>query len=304
MRIENSTDSRFSILDSRSSAQAILEYLDRSNLFIQPLDGERVWYRYHQLFLDLLRKRLQKTAPEEVAGLHRRASRWYEAEGFPAEAIEHAFAAGDLDRAADLIERAAEPTLMRGEFNTLSGWVSRLPSERIQARPDLALCYAWVLLMSRLSVEVVEESLNAVPLLSGSTQAKANLIRAYVSLLRGDLAGSMGLARAAVEQLPEDSYFRSLASWLLSYSHIAAGDFSSGHQSLEAIVQTSLQKGNDAIAAVALCQSAEVHLRQAQLRDARRDYERALELGKRGRQVAAVCSPGAGRHGKPFAGGE
>jgi len=261
----------------------ILEELDRANLFLLPLDEERTWYRYHQLFLDLLHKRLIKTAPELVPELHRRASRWFEANGFPIGAIEHAFAAGDLERSADLVEKAAEPALTRGEMTTFSSWVGRLPPALVQARPNLELCSIWLLLVADLSVEAAEARLAAIRPDSDRIQAKIEVIRGYISTLRGDLADSTGRVRAAYGKLPEEeTFFRSIAGWLLSYAHVAVGDFSLGHQSLEEIVEASLQKGYSAVAAASLCQLAEVHHRQARLRDAWRDYERALALGTSG----------------------
>ncbi len=88
-----------------SSGQETLEYLERTNLFIVPLDNERRWYRYHHLFGDILRQRLgQKLSPAEIAECHLRASQWYEKNGDEAEAFHHAIAAGDYGRAAGLAE--------------------------------------------------------------------------------------------------------------------------------------------------------------------------------------------------------
>src|SRR5215472_11667736 len=101
------------VMDSALSGQATLEYLDRANLFIIPLDDERQWYRYHQLFAELLRQRLQQritSSPAEVRSqvseLHIRASRWYEDQDLSLEAFQHAAAAHDVERAARLVEGA------------------------------------------------------------------------------------------------------------------------------------------------------------------------------------------------------
>jgi LuxR family transcriptional regulator, maltose regulon positive regulatory protein len=79
-----------------------------------PLDERRRWYRYHHLFSDFLRQRLRRESPDMVSGLHRRASEWHEAYGTEGEAIGHALAAGDFERAADLIERLADKMVGRG----------------------------------------------------------------------------------------------------------------------------------------------------------------------------------------------
>ncbi len=91
--------------------QATLEWLEAANLFIVPLDDERRWYRYHTLFADVLHYRLQQAQAEHVPAYHRRASKWYEQQGLVAEAIEHALAATDLERAACLIDHVAAPLI-------------------------------------------------------------------------------------------------------------------------------------------------------------------------------------------------
>jgi LuxR family maltose regulon positive regulatory protein len=147
---------------ARTGSQEMLEYLEATNLFIVPLDGERRWYRYHALFLDLLRQRLQGIHGSIVPKLHRNASRWYEGQGLIAEAIGHALPAGDLDRAADLIEQIAEVTLMQSQIATFLGWIEALPDDYIGTRPSLSLLHAWALLMSGRPLEMVEDRLQRV----------------------------------------------------------------------------------------------------------------------------------------------
>jgi LuxR family transcriptional regulator, maltose regulon positive regulatory protein len=121
------------------SAQETLEYLERANLFIIPLDSERRWYRYHHLFGDILCQRLgQKLSPGEIAEYHLRASQWYEKNGDEADAFHHAFAAGDYRRAAGLAESAWQG--MDGTFQTAAwlGWVKKLPEDEVRVRPVLS----------------------------------------------------------------------------------------------------------------------------------------------------------------------
>ena len=104
-------------LTGRGDSQQVLEYLEHANLFVVPLDNSCDWYRYHRLFADLLRRRLhQNTGVESLASLHRRASTWYEETGFTAEAVDHALAANDFERAADLIEANAEAQIILDAF--------------------------------------------------------------------------------------------------------------------------------------------------------------------------------------------
>ncbi len=129
----------------RANAAALLELLDRSNLFIVPLDNQRRWYRYHHLFGELLRGRLQQWQPDHIAALHRRASDWCATNDLPREAIQHALAAPDPERAIQLIEPLARDMLGRNESQALHDWLSVLPAEALLAQPSLALKYAWTL---------------------------------------------------------------------------------------------------------------------------------------------------------------
>jgi LuxR family maltose regulon positive regulatory protein len=130
---------------SQSDSQAILTWLERTNLFLVPLDDERCWYRYHPLFADLLRRRLQDTYPEQVSENHLRASAWYEGQGSITDAISHALEAADDVRAAYLVERYSGQAFRYGEFSQHRRWVEALPEETVRSRPLLCMGRAWAL---------------------------------------------------------------------------------------------------------------------------------------------------------------
>ena len=195
------------------------------------------------------------------------------------EAIDHALAAEDEERAVELIEMSAQATILRSEFYTLQGWVGRLAEEAVCKHPSLVLYYAWALIITNAPNEQVEAWLKKVDTSSEAIAGKANVLRAYLDFLQGDFFHGIPLLQQAQEKLAaEDSLFRGIATWLLSLSSISTGDFSSGSQALENLVQSSLQKNHTIIAAGALCSLAEVHIRMGQLRQARDDYERALVI--------------------------
>ncbi|MEJ2100015.1 MAG: AAA family ATPase [Desulfobacterales bacterium] len=133
-------------LTGQNNSQAILETLERANLFVVPLDNERRWYRYHHLFADVLKARLRAQQPNQVPSLHQRASEWYEQKDQPSDAIRHALAAQDFERAASLAELAWPA--WRESFYALTwlGWVKSLPEEVVRARPVLNLAYAMAFL--------------------------------------------------------------------------------------------------------------------------------------------------------------
>ncbi|OQY18768.1 MAG: hypothetical protein B6I34_10295 [Anaerolineaceae bacterium 4572_32.1] len=262
--------------------------MERANLFIVPLDSERRWYRYHQLFADLLRQRLLQAQPDQVSTLHRRASEWHEQNGFTGAAIEHALSAKDLERAARLIEQAAEAALMRSEIATLLRWVDALPDELVRARPTLCLFHAWALLLGGRPIGMVESRLQSVDG-DADLSGKAAPLRAFVAIFQGQLPRAAELSREALEQLAEDDLFlRSIATWLLAISDMVGGDIVGGGQALDEVARMSQEAGNVMIAVMTMCNLAELHMAQGQLGQARDVYQQALELAtdKQGRRLS------------------
>ncbi|MBI5444056.1 MAG: hypothetical protein HY900_22960 [Deltaproteobacteria bacterium] len=131
----------------RSESYSVLSALEKANLFLTPLDEERRWCRYHNLFAGFLRGRLERDLPEAVPGLHRLASEWFAQRGLPVEAANHAFAAGDLDRAAGLVAECATSLVWLGQLQTVADWVARLPSKTLDRHPQLRIALCWALAM-------------------------------------------------------------------------------------------------------------------------------------------------------------
>ena len=127
----------------RTGSQAMLERVERANLFLVPLDEVRGWWRYHHLFADLLRARLQQEQPEREPALHRNAAAWSDAHGLADDAVRHALAAGDTTWAARLVERHADALLLRSEGATLQRWLTALPADLAGSRPRLCLVQAF-----------------------------------------------------------------------------------------------------------------------------------------------------------------
>ena len=134
-------------ITGNEGGSARLEALQRGNFFVIPLDDKRNWYRYHHLFADVLRMHLMAEQPDQIPILHRRASEWFERNGSMDNAIRHALAAKDFERAAILIELAL-PEMRRnrqGATVTELGWLKALPDELIHFRPVLSVAYAYAL---------------------------------------------------------------------------------------------------------------------------------------------------------------
>jgi LuxR family maltose regulon positive regulatory protein len=128
----------------RGDGARMLQAIESANLFLIALDGERHWFRYHHLFAEFLLSRLQQGAAAQVPALHRRAADWLSANGHTSEAVSHALAAGDADRAAALVEDCAMPLIMASHLNTVRAWLGRLPEALIARRPRLLLAQVWI----------------------------------------------------------------------------------------------------------------------------------------------------------------
>ncbi|MBN1439417.1 MAG: AAA family ATPase [Anaerolineales bacterium] len=155
--------------------EGMIRRLEESNLFLLPLDNRRYWYRYHTLFADLLRRRLnQEVSSAERIGLYRRAALWFEREGLLFEAITHSLAAPDHPLAADLLERHALTFFFRSESSLLRIWLKDLPADFLRSRPLLSAVYAHTIAHSGIHRPFVVRS--AEIWLDQAKQAFQNLI--------------------------------------------------------------------------------------------------------------------------------
>ena len=216
----------------RTDSQAMLERVERAGLFLVPLDEVRGWWRYHHLFADLLRARLQQQRPGRVPALHRAAAAWCEEHGLADDAVRHALAAGDPAWAARLVERHVEALLGRSEGVTLRRWLAALPAGSVRDRPRLCLAQAYGAAMG-FQVEALEALLDDAErafAVSGDEPYEASagrpvsslanvpagiaFLRAVLARLRGDAALASDYNRQALAQLGEDDWLmRYLVRW-------------------------------------------------------------------------------------------
>ena len=131
------------VLAGRGDGQAMLEELESRDLFLRPLDTEREWFRYHHLFADYLRRRLDRDHPDRVVELHSRASAWFAEQALVPEAVAHALSGGDIRRATDLVEQHAMPLVEHSRMVSLLGLLGRLPGTAADDRPGLLMAVAW-----------------------------------------------------------------------------------------------------------------------------------------------------------------
>ena len=188
------------MLGRQDSAQEIAE-LERSNLFVQPLDRRREWYRYHHLFREVLRAELVRWDARSVPSLHRRASRWHEREGTPEEAVQHALAAREMRRAAELVVHTGRGLVLFGRVATVRRWLQAFPDDDIANSAPLALTAAWVAALygekdrARRYVSVAE----GAPWRGRGSMGEPSL-EAAVALIRG-VFGWEGVSRMRADAL-------------------------------------------------------------------------------------------------------
>ena len=250
------------LLDPSTSGQETLEVLEHANLFLIPLDNERRWYRYHHLFRDLLRQRLQQSIVSSGDGesrmkeLHLRASQWYEDHDLVMEAFHHAAAASDIDRAERLIEGKGIPLHFSGGVVPILEWLESLPVEVMNARPWLWWRQAALLLINGQTIGVGEKLQAAetgiATMLQGSEpdDKTRNLIgkiasaKATLALTRYDVENMFAQSRRALEYLDPDSLFnRATANWVLGYAYLLQGDRAAARHALMEAISFSQTSG-------------------------------------------------------------
>jgi len=273
-------------LTARSDGQVMLERLDRENLFVVSLDDERRWYRYHHLFADFLKSRLERERPRLAGELHLRASDWYERSGRAFEALEHALSGGDHERAADLVERVAREMWSRGEVVTLLGWLRNLPEEAKRRRPKLFLDQATALvLMGRLDEADVplQEAERAAA--DGEEARRRYLlgyaagVRSWRARLDGEPRRAIELARLAMEFLPEDDPgLRSFPAIGMAQAFRDAGELEASSESFAEAAELGRAAGHLYGMLWGMIWQARVHLERGRLREADDAFRRALRF--------------------------
>lgn len=272
-------------------AASMLDYLDRANLFLIPLDQERKWYRYHHLFADLLRARLQQRQPEKVAGLQRRAAEWFQERALVAAAIRHALKAGEMRLAADLLEAHTRPLLIQGQIHTLMRSIRTLPPEITHNRPWLAVYEAWALTLGGHYVQAaalvaqVEKQVGQIDTQEGDQvelQGHVAAIQAFQAATTTAGERAVGYAEDALALLPPAvSWPRGLAEWSLGYAHRMSGRLARAAPHFVEVVRVGHAQGDLQAVASAQYDLAMIRREQGELGEAQRLLEEILAVARR-----------------------
>jgi LuxR family maltose regulon positive regulatory protein len=271
-------------------SQRLLEHLEQVNLFTLPLDHQRQWYRYHQLFADFLRDRLLKTAPDLAPGLHRRAAAWYHQAQMLTEAINHSLSAGDVEVAAGLIEEYIHNTLNVGVGMGVLRWLEALPDALIKARPVLCLIYAGLLTTGgrRDRMDHIQELLQAAyqHLAGDQDNPKASdladlatTLPAIMSLLKGDMPATIAQSERSLNTLMEHvPVLRGALALNLGEAYRLHGDVRMATYLFEEASIINRDAGQPQSALIALCQQGYLEVFSGGLRKAIATFRQAIRL--------------------------
>lgn len=293
-------------ITGRQDGHAMLAHLQQANLFLVALDDEGRWYRYHHLFGDLLRHRLQQDNGKLLPTLHRRAARWLADEGWIVEAAEHLFAVPALDDAAHLIERSASALLMRGDYPTVQRLLARIPEDILRGRPRLCLYQADVYFFRGQLADAerriahaeramrVEELAKDAPAAEVTDRAMLHGeiadAKATLAVMRGDGAVAIQYAQTALAIFPaDDIVLRCRVLLPLGIAYRVQGDLPAANKTLADAIHASLAVGNLATASIALGMRAQVVAQQGQLQHAADLWHQNLRLTETQRSAQTMA---------------
>ena len=264
-------------VDEVHSSQYILEYLERSNLFLVSLDPDRHWYRYHHLFADLLHARLEQNALQHMPELHRQASEWYEQNHRFPEAIAHALHAMDYGRACRLIEVLIDERMRaQSGITPLWAWIRQLPPEIVLTRPWLCIMQAMSAMFLN-DVDKIEPFLKAAeqaihpddrPDMHKTWQGHIACLRAYVADVHNDVPRTIEMTHIALSCLqPDDHATRAFAKYLLGRAYYMCGDFSKALRTLTENVYESIEANLANVIAPSLSMLSIIYRTMGKLRE-------------------------------------
>ena len=265
----------------------ILEYLERANLFLVPLDDERQWYRYHHLFADLLRARLDQMYPRLASQLHGRAAAWHEQSGSILEAIHHASMVPDDEMVERLIQQNYLEMMNRGEMSWVRFWMGNLSKERIYRRPWLCLYEAmnrsWFGQLEEANV-LLNEAEKRIRAEGTATDARSMLayhayVKSRVTAMQGHTRQAIEFCHTARENVPADNLDLQIDfSITLGYEYFLHGDFVHADQTLYETIRLGYMTGaiNNPVAAYCLLARSQVY--QGRLREADELLQKAVQL--------------------------
>jgi len=275
-----------------TDGQSRLSGLVRANAFVIPMDDDGTWFRYHQLFKDLLNARLHQTAPgPEIMALHEKAAVWFENAGMYAEAIEHFLLAEDYTRAMHIISRIALGIIMQGNIRTLESWLKAIPNAIAAASPEINMCFAWLYLLQG-SLSLATPYLNSLKRIFSQSEADHSpllgqwfALQAQTLYVEGKADECIAAGNRALELLPEaEITVRTLAQLNLGTAYQQLSNYGKAAEIFEQVARDARTRGDYVSELVGISGRARMVLEQGKLhlafQVANEGLERIAVLGK------------------------
>ena len=292
--------------DPSVSGQETLAYLENANLFLTPLDNERLWYRYHRLFADLLRQRMGQAVPlNEIAEHHIRASQWYQNHGNMPEAFQHAIAAGDVNRAANVAEIAWQGMDESFQMAAWLGLTKQLPEDVIRVRPVLCTQIAWSLTdigeveasearlqdAERYLTESADEMIVVDERQFRTLPARIAFARAYNGQITGPPSATVTYAEEALHLVPEDEPFlRAQIKIVLGSANWSSGKLDAAAQAMREWIESTQKAGNFVFAVASGFGLADILIAQGRLQEAIKTLQQSLQLASDHEEARGVIA--------------
>jgi LuxR family maltose regulon positive regulatory protein len=272
----------------RENSQEVLETLGRSNLFLIALDEERHWFRYHHLFRDLLKYRLNRTNPEEMVSLHQRASAWFAGAHDLQNAIAHALAALDFERAAGYIEQILQSLDRQNQQMILTSWISQLPQGIMEDRPWLCVYRAWGEYwtgqrgMEEKWLQMAEKAIDGKGKASDAERRRIQghiaAVRAHIAIVAEDIPRILDMAENALDLLPDHDAMRCETAIALGAAYWALGNASQSEQAFRMAKTAPLEAGYPTMVVGPTTYAGIQQVKQGRLRDALVTFQDGLRL--------------------------
>jgi len=291
--LDRMTGSLCDALTGQDNGQETLEMLDHANLFIVHLDEERRWYRYHHLFADLLQYRFRQIHPDDLSGLHIKASEWFRSQGFNQEAIRYSLAGRDFQNAAELIKDIEIDIILQGASSKVVGWINALPDQLVKERPYLSILHAWALrLMGQLeNAEArlidAEKALKSMECQDDENEdtflGLIHFNRVYLSFMIGDHDQTIYHALQALDKLPvTETIIRAQTNLYLGLAYRYNGQLQTAMDIFNEVLPTAQSMaGGNIINILCYLHLGYLHLEMAQLHRAKEIFEGALKSTER-----------------------
>ncbi len=302
--LERLSGSLCDAVTGQQESQAMLEALERANLFVAALDDERQWYRYHHLFADLLRSRLQQATPALLPELHRRASTWYEQHDLISEAVNHARLSLDHECTIRLIEQHTHTLALRGQAHTVLKWLHTLQGDLVRSHPRLYFSQALLLLFTGQLAEALlclHDAEQTASHIAPADEAQTFLnqvatVKVYILFHQGDLASSVELAEQADQLAERPVHVREATGLIAAHGLLVSGDVRRIGEQRVTRLASPLEASSDVFAfgvfvhlTSILLQARRLRL-QGRLRRAASTYEQMAQV--QGDHEGALIHPG------------